>query len=54
MPAYRPRCGVFTEGDEAKKVWFYDIQADGFSLDDKRNEIPDNDADCVAKYREFV
>lgn len=46
---------VFTKGDETKKVWFYDVQADGFSLDDKRNEIPENDLpDCVAKYREFV
>ena len=25
------------------KVWFYDMKADGFSLDDKRQEIADND-----------
>lgn len=25
------------------KVWFYDMQADGYSLDDKRQEIKDND-----------
>ena len=25
------------------KVWFYDMEADGYSLDDKRNEIKDND-----------
>ena len=25
------------------KVWFYDMKADGFSLDDKRSEISDND-----------
>lgn len=25
------------------KVWFYDMQADGFSLDDKRTEIKEND-----------
>lgn len=25
------------------KVWFYDMKADGYSLDDKRNEIKDND-----------
>ena len=24
-------------------VWFYDMKADGFSLDDKRSEIKDND-----------
>ena len=25
------------------KVWFYDMKADGFSLDDKRTPISDND-----------
>lgn len=25
------------------KVWFYDMKADGYSLDDKRNEIENND-----------
>ena len=25
------------------KVWFYDMKADGYSLDDKRNSIDDND-----------
>ena len=25
------------------KVWFYDMQADGYSLDDKRNPIKEND-----------
>lgn len=25
------------------KVWFYDMKADGFSLDEKRSEIADND-----------
>ena len=24
-------------------VWFYDMEADGYSLDDKRNEIKDNE-----------
>jgi type I restriction enzyme M protein len=24
-------------------VWFYDMKADGYSLDDKRNEVKDND-----------
>jgi type I restriction enzyme M protein len=24
-------------------VWFYDVQADGFSLDDKRNPVESND-----------
>lgn len=26
-----------------KNVWFYDMKADGYSLDDKRNEVKDND-----------
>jgi type I restriction enzyme M protein len=33
-------------------VWFYDITADGFSLDDKRNAIEANDVpDVLAKWR---
>ena len=33
-------------------VWFYDMQADGFSLDDKRSEIPENDIpDIVERFR---
>jgi type I restriction enzyme M protein len=33
------------------KVWFYDMKADGFSLDDKRTEISDNDIpDIIARY----
>ena len=32
-------------------VWFYDMKADGFSLDDKRTEIADNDIpDIVARF----
>lgn len=34
---------VFTKGGETEKVWFYDMQADGFSLDDKRDRIKEND-----------
>lgn len=34
------------------KVWFYDMQADGFSLDDKRTEVKENDIpDIVARFR---
>ena len=29
------------------KVWFYDMQADGYSLDDKRTKIEDNDIDDI-------
>lgn len=34
------------------KVWFYDMQADGFSLDDKRTPTPNRDdiADVVARW----
>lgn len=32
-------------------VWFYDMQADGFSLDDKRSEIKENDIpDIIARF----
>ena len=34
------------------KVWFYDMTADGFSLDDKRTEIKDNDIpDIINRFR---
>jgi type I restriction enzyme M protein len=52
---FKPYAGVstavmlFTKGGQTDKVWFYDLQADGFSLDDKRspltgegsNDLPD-------------
>lgn len=31
------------------KVWFYDMKADGFSLDDKRNSVTDNDIPDIIK-----
>ena len=32
-------------------VWFYDMQADGFSLDDKRTSVSDNDIpDIIARF----
>ncbi len=34
---------VFTKGGRTENVFFYDIQADGFSLDDKREPQPDKD-----------
>lgn len=53
MPSgvFKPYAGVstgiltFTKTNSGgtDKVWFYDMQADGYSLDDKRNEIQDND-----------
>ena len=33
------------------QVWFYDMKADGFSLDDKRTEVKENDIpDIVARF----
>ena len=37
------------------KVWFYDMQADGLSLDDKRNPIAENDIpDIVARFHNLA
>lgn len=51
MPSgvFKPYAGVstailfFTKGEPTKKVWFYNMEADGFSLDDKRTKIEVND-----------
>ena len=33
------------------KVWFYDMKADGFSLDDKRSAVAENDIpDIIARF----
>ena len=59
MPSgvFKPYAGVstaiiiFKKGDVTDKVWFYDMKADGYSLDDKRSPIEDNDIpDIVARY----
>jgi type I restriction enzyme M protein len=34
---------IFQKGTPTKSVWFYDLTADGFSLDDKRTPIEAND-----------
>jgi type I restriction enzyme M protein len=43
---------VFQKGSSTKSVWFYELAADGFSLDDKRTPIPEeNDVpDILAKW----
>lgn len=42
---------VFKKGGPTKNVWFYDITADGFSLDDKRTPINKDDIpDILAKW----
>ena len=60
LPAgvFKPYAGVstailvFTKGGRTDEVWFYDVQGDGYSLDDKRQEQPDkNDLpDMVARW----
>lgn len=62
LPAgvFKPYAGVstavlvFTKGGRTDEVWFYDVQADGFSLDDKRTPQPGkNDLpDLVASWNE--
>jgi type I restriction enzyme M protein len=60
MPSgvFKPYAGVstavlvFVKGGTTKRVWFYDMQADGYSLDDKRNKIEHNDIpDILRKYK---
>lgn len=57
---FRPYAGVstailfFTKTDSGgtDDVWFYDVQADGFSLDDKRNPIEADDLkDVLARWQ---
>jgi type I restriction enzyme M protein len=60
MPAgvFRPYAGVsaavllFTKGAATERVWFYDMEYDGFSLDDKRQRVLENDIpDILASWR---
>jgi len=40
-----------TESGGTDNVWFYDMRADGFSLDQKRTEVPENDIpDVIARF----
>lgn len=61
MPSgvFKPYAGVSTAilvftktgSGGTDKVWFYDMKADGYSLDDKRQEISDNDIpDIISRY----
>ncbi len=56
---FKPYAGVstailfFTKTNSGgtEQVWFYDVQADGYSLDDKRNPVEANDlADALARW----
>ncbi len=62
MPSgvFKPYAGVSTAilyftktgSGGTDKVWFYDMKADGFSLDDKRNETKENDIpDIIERFR---
>jgi len=62
MPSgvFKPYAGVSTgiliftktEHGGTDDVWFYDMTADGFSLDDKRTEIKDNDIpDIISRFK---
>lgn len=60
MPSgvFKPYAGVstaiviFAKGGVTDKVWFYDMQSDGFSLDDKRQKTNDSDIpDIIAKWK---
>ena len=62
MPSgvFKPYAGVSTAilvftktgAGGTDKVWFYDMKADGFSLDDKRSEVSENDIpDIIDRFR---
>lgn len=39
------------DGSGTDKVWLYNMEADGFSLDDKRNEVKENDIpDIISRF----
>lgn len=55
---FRPYAGVstgilvFTKGGRTDNVFFYDVQADGLSLDDKREPVEENDLpNCLDRWR---
>jgi type I restriction enzyme M protein len=61
LPAgvFRPYSGVgtailiFENAPSSGSVWFYELSADGYSLDDKRTPVPENDIpDVLAQWRE--
>lgn len=60
MPSgvFKPYAGVatavlvFTKGGETQKTWFYEMENDGFTLDDKRTPIEASDIDdIVVKFK---
>ena len=60
MPSgvFKPYAGVstavlvFVKGGQTENVWFYDMEADGYSLDDKREKVAENDIpDVIARWK---
>ena len=60
LPAgvFKPYAGVstavliFAKGGRTEYVWYYDIKADGWSLDDKREKVAENDIpDVIARWK---
>tara|TARA_B110000211_G_scaffold204823_1_gene238696 strand:- start:19926 stop:21596 length:1671 start_codon:yes stop_codon:yes gene_type:complete len=72
---FKPYAGVstailfFTKGGETDNVWFYDLQSDGYSLDDKRTPLKFDDAkegkdkngkrtndlpDCITQWKHYL
>lgn len=57
MPSgvFKPYAGVstaalfFTRGAQTERIWFYDMAHDGFSLDDKRTPVAENDIPDVVE-----
>lgn len=57
---FKPYAGVstaiiiFSKGGKTDEVFFYDVRNDGFSLDDKRQPIKDNDLpDVLAQWQQW-
>ncbi len=55
---FKPYAGVstavliFVKGGRTEHVWYYDVQADGWSLDDKREKVAESDIpDVIAQWR---
>ena len=60
MPSgvFKPYAGVstavliFAKGGKTENVWYYDMKADGYSLDDKRDRVVENDIpDVIARWK---
>src|SRR5262249_20194239 len=62
MPSgvFKPYAGVstailiFVKGGKTDRVWFYKMESDGFSLDDKRDKIGDGQGDLPDIRKQWV